>query len=263
MQHHSPAYYIISVILFVVPTCCGLVALGGAIVYANRARMASQPPPASPPPIITHPIVVPTPSPNAPTLQKLGEQGLNDFLLADPALIENPPQLEKQLKEYCDRYRRDSCYLFVWRNKADAALVLPMTDVQLNAQAAQYRRNKATGYDCFAMLKNGEMIKETVSAGCTPPTAIAPTIMPTATITPTRTVRSAPIPTRAATLTSAPIVMPTVKPSPMATLIIALPTASRASSGCCKHCGPNSQPCGDSCISRSYTCHKAAGCACP
>jgi hypothetical protein len=173
MQHRGPAYNIILILLFVVPTCCGLVALGGAIAYANRARMASQPPPASPLPILTRPIVVPTLSPavlsaNAPTLHKLGEQGLNDFLLADPALIENPPQLEKQLREYCDRYRRDFCYLFIWRSKADAALVLPMTDAQLNTQAAQYRRNKSTGYDCFAMLKNGEMIEETRSAGCTP-----------------------------------------------------------------------------------------------
>ena len=38
--------------------------------------------------------------------------------------------------------------------------------------------------------------------------------------------------------------------------------APPASSGCCKHCGPNSQPCGDSCISLRYTCHKGSGCAC-
>src|SRR5205085_2267050 len=30
---------------------------------------------------------------------------------------------------------------------------------------------------------------------------------------------------------------------------------------CCKVC-KNSQPCGDSCISLAYTCHKDAGCAC-
>lgn len=32
---------------------------------------------------------------------------------------------------------------------------------------------------------------------------------------------------------------------------------------CCKHCGRNSQPCGDTCISLKYTCHKPGGCACP
>ena len=30
---------------------------------------------------------------------------------------------------------------------------------------------------------------------------------------------------------------------------------------CCKHCSKG-KACGDSCISRSYTCHKAPGCAC-
>lgn len=30
---------------------------------------------------------------------------------------------------------------------------------------------------------------------------------------------------------------------------------------CCKVC-KKGKPCGDSCISRSYTCHKGRGCAC-
>jgi hypothetical protein len=30
---------------------------------------------------------------------------------------------------------------------------------------------------------------------------------------------------------------------------------------CCKHCD-DSQACGDSCISSSYTCHQEPGCAC-
>jgi len=30
---------------------------------------------------------------------------------------------------------------------------------------------------------------------------------------------------------------------------------------CCKYCSKG-KACGDSCISRSYTCHKAPGCAC-
>jgi len=40
------------------------------------------------------------------------------------------------------------------------------------------------------------------------------------------------------------------------------PRSSTADTGCCKHCGPNSKPCGNSCISLKYTCHKGAGCAC-
>lgn len=37
--------------------------------------------------------------------------------------------------------------------------------------------------------------------------------------------------------------------------------SSRSSSGCCKIC-TTGKACGDSCISRSYTCHKGPGCAC-
>lgn len=37
--------------------------------------------------------------------------------------------------------------------------------------------------------------------------------------------------------------------------------SERVDNGCCKHC-TTGQACGDSCISRSYTCHKAPGCAC-
>ncbi|RKI09809.1 hypothetical protein D7Y15_23205 [Corallococcus sp. AB030] len=32
--------------------------------------------------------------------------------------------------------------------------------------------------------------------------------------------------------------------------------------GCCKYCGSDSKPCGDSCISLDKTCHKGPGCAC-
>ncbi|QQR47729.1 hypothetical protein JKA73_17485 [Myxococcus xanthus] len=31
---------------------------------------------------------------------------------------------------------------------------------------------------------------------------------------------------------------------------------------CCRRCGPNSKPCGDSCIPRANTCRTGPGCAC-
>jgi hypothetical protein len=37
---------------------------------------------------------------------------------------------------------------------------------------------------------------------------------------------------------------------------------SGGQTNCCKVCGPDSQACGDSCISRDKTCHKTGGCAC-
>jgi hypothetical protein len=67
-----------------------------------------------------------------------------------------------------------------------------------------------------------------------------------------------------ATDTCTPTTAPTQRiiPTLMNTTIPLLPTNPPAPS-CCKHCGGNSQPCGDSCISNKYTCHKAPGCACP
>jgi hypothetical protein len=47
---------------------------------------------------------------------------------------------------------------------------------------------------------------------------------------------------------------PTQPPTPMP---VAIPVAT----GCCKHC-VKGKPCGDTCIARSKTCHKPAGCAC-
>lgn len=45
--------------------------------------------------------------------------------------------------------------------------------------------------------------------------------------------------------------------------VIVAPAPSSGSGGmCCKYCGPNSKPCGDSCISKNKNCHKGRGCAC-
>lgn len=71
---------------------------------------------------------------------------------------------------------------------------------------------------------------------------------------PTKSNTSAPQPTKKPTLrpTARPTSRPTFKPQP-----------TSAPVNCCKHCGPNSKPCGDSCISLDKTCHKVGGCACP
>lgn len=51
---------------------------------------------------------------------------------------------------------------------------------------------------------------------------------------------------------------PSDAPTPTAT-----PTTTPTPDGCCRHCGPSSQPCGNSCISLAYNCHQPPGCACP
>lgn len=54
---------------------------------------------------------------------------------------------------------------------------------------------------------------------------------------------------------------PTLVPLATASIFNIAPIPS-SGGGCCKHC-TNSQPCGNSCISWKYTCHKPPGCACP
>jgi hypothetical protein len=44
-------------------------------------------------------------------------------------------------------------------------------------------------------------------------------------------------------------------------ITVPLPTSGDSGGGCCKHCSVG-KPCGDSCISKNYTCHKPPGCAC-
>jgi hypothetical protein len=45
-------------------------------------------------------------------------------------------------------------------------------------------------------------------------------------------------------------------------IVVPQPPSGGSGRSCCKVCGANSQACGDSCISNSYTCHTAPGCAC-
>jgi hypothetical protein len=57
-------------------------------------------------------------------------------------------------------------------------------------------------------------------------------------------------------------VKPTYTFTPFLTITpVSIYPTSLPPSYCCKHCSTG-KPCGDSCISRSYTCHKPPGCAC-
>lgn len=55
-----------------------------------------------------------------------------------------------------------------------------------------------------------------------------------------------------------PVVAPTPAPQPEPMYFQPSP---QPSTGCCKIC-TTGKACGDSCISRNYTCHKGPGCAC-
>ena len=48
----------------------------------------------------------------------------------------------------------------------------------------------------------------------------------------------------------------------LASFGIVTPSVAADPPACCKRCSAKSKPCGDSCISKSKTCHKGKGCAC-
>lgn len=63
------------------------------------------------------------------------------------------------------------------------------------------------------------------------------------------------------TLVSSEVTIPTTAPN-QPVPDVAPPSSGSSGVGCCKYCGSNSQACGNSCISLSYTCHQGPGCAC-
>ena len=114
---------------------------------------------------------------------------------------------------------------------------------------------------------------------------VAASATSTLTLTPTATstLTSSPTFPSTATCTFAPSAMtlttsltPTLSFTPTATAIVYTPpTRTRRPpptptplpppppiDTCCRHCGPDSKPCGDSCISLEYECHQPPGCAC-
>jgi len=166
----SDLYNIAVVLLIVVPTFCGLAVLGGAILYATRPSISTQVNPITPPPVVRVAPTMPTiPTARVLTFEKLNGQGMNDFILINPDLAADSKQLEARARDYCNKNYGDFCFLYIWLDRAQAAHALPMTDAQVNTQVAQYKRNKHTGYDCFVMLNQGDMMEETMSSGCTIP----------------------------------------------------------------------------------------------
>jgi len=98
------------------------------------------------------------------TFDRIGGQGMVDFVVASGTLTSNAPALEERMRNFCDKQRGDFCQVMVWANRARAPQALPMTSGQLNAQVAQYNRNRHTGYDCFMLLRRGSPAVS--SSGC-------------------------------------------------------------------------------------------------
>ena len=87
-----------------------------------------------------------------------------DFCEADPQLVADQALFEATLKTYCDSKGADFCKVLVWTDRQYLPSSLPMTDVQLNNEVADYSRNKVTGSECFIWLSAGGVIYQ--SEGC-------------------------------------------------------------------------------------------------
>jgi micrococcal nuclease len=90
---------------------------------------------------------------------------------------------------------------------------------------------------------------ESPAPSSTPPPTATPKPPPTATPKPPPTATPKPPPTA------------TPKPPPTATPLPLTPPPVPTTRVCCKYC-TTGKACGDTCISRSYTCHQPPGCAC-
>ncbi len=96
------------------------------------------------------------------------------------------------------------------------------------------------------------------SATLLPTETPTPTVSPSATSTETPTETATDTPTTTTEPTLVPTAQPTVTDVPTAA---SHPATAEPARSCCKMC-TKGKACGDSCISRSYTCHKPPGCAC-
>jgi hypothetical protein len=129
------------------------------------------------------------------------------------------------------------------------------------------RSGPGTNYDVVGSLKKGESLKTIgrnsdsswwqVSNGNAPAWVFAGVVTITGADDEIAIVEAPPPP---ATPFPTPTIVPTWTPIPVR--VATIPSLSPNTSSCCKHCGPNSKACGDSCISKNKNCKKGPGCAC-
>jgi hypothetical protein len=100
------------------------------------------------------------------SFRRVGGQGQVTFILVSKTLASQRATIEQRARNYCDNVQPEWCKLLIWKDEKRVPKVLPMSDSQLGAQIASYTRNRATRYDCFLMMKKGEGISATASAGC-------------------------------------------------------------------------------------------------
>lgn len=91
--------------------------------------------------------------------------GLVYFCSAKGILVTDSEKLESAMREFCEGKKENGfCEISVWPDKKYVPMRYPLTDSQVLTKLAQYNQNESTGYDCFRVFQNGEII--TQSSGC-------------------------------------------------------------------------------------------------
>jgi hypothetical protein len=85
-------------------------------------------------------------------------QGEFEFCIVDPELVVDRNLFESVVDEYCDTKGTGFCKLLIWSDSTYLPTFLPMTDLQVNNQVADYTRNSTTGNDCLKLLSQGSVI---------------------------------------------------------------------------------------------------------
>lgn len=99
-------------------------------------------------------------------MEIIASQGQADFALVPAELSEDPGLLERLARRHCDENRPHFCRVMIWKQKDSVPRSLPMSDGELMSQVAQYNRNRDTRYDCFYLMRGGEMIDGSRSGNC-------------------------------------------------------------------------------------------------
>jgi hypothetical protein len=99
-------------------------------------------------------------------LDIVASQGEVDFALVPTEVAEDARLMERLSRRHCDEERPRFCRVMIWNNQDSVPRSLPMSDAELEAQVAQYNRNRATNYECFFLLSNGEMVDSSRSGSC-------------------------------------------------------------------------------------------------
>lgn len=107
------------------------------------------------------------PVPKDDRLKIVRSQGQVDFALMSGEASEDAGLMERLSRLHCNQRRPEFCRVMIWKDASSVPRSLPMSDAQLMAQVAQYNRNRQTAYDCFFLMKKGEMVDSSRSEGCT------------------------------------------------------------------------------------------------